>query len=119
MPLVRMRTEVIGTVRVGDDRTGEIDGLVIRQIPEGGGFYIIDKPTAVEWAIAGLLWTHIPGDGRPVDLIAIDSDGDGRPDYVKTKADGVRQNNLLALPYYDRKLKTWRNPHTGASTLSP
>lgn len=99
------KTEVVGTVRNPDGvANAEIDGLVI-VVP--GGLQILSKPDAIAWAMKGLLWCRTPGAGNPVAIEAVDRDGDGRPDYVHTKPDHTRTNNLLHLDIWDRQRNVW------------
>jgi hypothetical protein len=112
--------EVVGTVRSPDGINGaRIDGLVLRGVLPGQGHPIIDLPTAIGRAQAGLLWTRVPGDGHRVRVIAIDTNGDGVDDAVSTEPDGIFRNNLLALPIWDRVRRVWRDPSNGAQTISP
>lgn len=100
------RCEVVGTVRKPDgDANGKIDGLVIKHSIDGVA--IIDKPTAVAWATKRLLWCRAPSGGAVVEVEAYDSDGDGIPDYVRTKPDHTRANNLLRLDIWDRARRVW------------
>ncbi|KAB2910163.1 MAG: DUF3892 domain-containing protein [Kofleriaceae bacterium] len=100
------RCEVTGTVRDPDgDPSSIIDGLVIKHSTDG--LVIIDKPTAVRWAQKGLLWCRAPNGRDIVEVEAYDSDRDGIPDYVRTKPDHTRANNLLRLDIWDRKRKIW------------
>lgn len=115
---VSVKQEVIGTVRSPDGVTSApIDGLVLRGT--GNGHPVIDKSTAIKRAKAGLLWTHIPGDGRRVAIVAVDRDGDGVDDYVRTKPDETIRNNLLDLPIWDRERRVWLDATTGAVAYAP
>ena len=112
--------EVIATVRSPDgDNRAAIDGVVIRRTAPNGGYPILDRPEAVRWAEAGLLWTHIPGDGRAVDVVPVDQDRDGQNDYVRTKPDATVRNNLLDLPIWDRRQQVWLDPASGRQVASP
>lgn len=104
--------EVAATVRYPDgDPAGVIVGLIVMQ---GGIPFHIDKTAAIRMAARGLLWSHIPGDGRRVKVIPVDEDGDRVYDYVRTEADGIYRNNLLALPIWS----TSRGQYVSASSNS-
>jgi len=108
--LVQRVTEVIATVRTPDGNSnGEIDGLVIRQQAPNGGWYVLSKQESIKWALGKLLWCKVPGDGRQVEIEAVDQDGDNYYDYVRSKPDHTRSNNLLALPIWDRARNVWRD----------
>jgi hypothetical protein len=96
-----------------------IDGLVLGQISPQGNYYVIDKPTAIKWAYRSLLWTRIPSDGRIVDVIPVDSDGDGYFDYVRTAPDSTYRNNLLDHPIWDRVRRIWVSPDEGVAIAAP
>jgi hypothetical protein len=115
----KILSEVIGTVRWPDGASGRIDGLVIRQSVPGGGYPILDLNEAIRWAAESLLWSHVPGDGRRVQVVPVDQDGDGDYDGVRTAPDGTVYNNLLSLPVWDRRLKMWISPMTGYQVVSP
>lgn len=103
--MITQRTEVIGTVRNPDgDPNAEIDGLVVA-VP--GGSQVISKTDSITAAYRGLLWCRAPGNGNPVEIEARDQDGDGILDYVQTKPDHTRLNNLLRLHIWDRRRKIW------------
>lgn len=111
-----IRTEVLGTVRRPDgDPRGEIDGLVIDQRVSGGGNLIINKAQAIRAAQLGLLWTRAPNGRDVVAVDAVDRDGDGRADYVQTRPDHTRENNLLRLRIYDRLRGVWLDPQGRAA----
>ena len=97
--MIEQRTEVFATVRNPDGQPAAvIDGLVIRQLAANGGSIILDKPTAIRWAMKRLLWCHAPNGRDAVEIEAVDRDGDGVPDYLQTKPDHTRENNLTASP---------------------
>lgn len=114
MGAVMQDTEVIATVRKPDGHpNAEIDGVVIRQQASGGGWFILSKSEAIDWARKQLLWCRDPGDGRGVRVEPVDADGDGYYDYVRTVPDSTRRNNLLAHLIWDRVQKRWVDPATG------
>jgi hypothetical protein len=94
---------VIGTVRDPDgEKSGSIDGLVLET-----GNVIIRLPEAIRRAEQGQLESKVPGDGRRVDVVAVDENGDGRKDAVRTAPDKTRKNNLLDLPIWNRVRREW------------
>lgn len=100
------RTEVIGTVRSPDGvPSAEIDGLVI-YTPDRG-MQIVWKQDAILRARMGLLWCQAPNGGNPVEIEAVDRDRDGQLDYVQTKPDHTKANNLLRLNIWDRQRQIW------------
>lgn len=102
------RTEVVGTVRKPDGApSAEIDGLVTALRTPDDGLRILSKQEAIQWAMKGLLWCRAPNGGSPVEIEAVDRDRDGRPDYVQTKPDHTKANNLLRLNIWDRQRKVW------------
>ena len=112
--------EVIATVRLPDGQpNARIDGLVLRSLNPSDGHPIIDLPTSIARAQAGSLWTKVPNDGRAVRVVAVDTNGDGIADAVKTEADGIYGNNLLAHPIWDRIRRQWVDPRSGYPCLSP
>jgi hypothetical protein len=100
--------EVTATVRSPDGQpSGLIIGLIVTQ---GGQAFQIDKATAIRMAARKLLWSHVPGDGRRVDVLPVDEDRDGYYDYVRTEADGYYGNNLLALPIWSTSTLRYVSP---------
>lgn len=103
--MITQKTEVIGTVRKPDGAfNGEIDGLVVGSLNSP---QVIAKVDAISAAQRGLLWCRAPGGGHPVDIEARDWDGDGADDYVATKRDRTRVNNLFRLNILDRRRSIW------------
>ena len=97
MSAIEKKSNVIGTVREPDgDINGKIFGLVIDQFSLKGLPYYLEEKEAVRWASKGLLWTHTPGDGNPVQVIAIANR------YVRTASDSTTSNNLLKLKVFTR-----------------
>ena len=116
------QTEVIGTVRKPDGQpSGDIEGLVIKQQSHGGGWLIISNDEAIKMAKHQLLWCKSPYGSVPPSawIEPIDRDGDGYYDYVRTVPDATQQNNLLALPIWDRVRSRWVEPRFGAPTGAP
>jgi hypothetical protein len=102
------RTEVIATVRDPDGQPNAlIDGLVVKIAAADGGWIILSKRESVAWAQKALLWCRAPNGRYPIEIEAVDLDGDGIPDYVQTRPDHTRANNLLSLDIWDRKRQIW------------
>jgi len=102
------RTEVIGTVRDPDGvPSAEIDGLVTSLVTSDQKLRVLSKQEAISWAQRGLLWCRAPDGTAPVEIDPIDRDGDGRYDYVQSRADHTRTNNLLRLRIWDRRRSVW------------
>jgi hypothetical protein len=107
-PATPQRTEVIATVRDPDGQPDAlIDGLVVKIMVASGDWTILSKRESVAWAQKGLLWCRAPDGRYPIEIEAVDRDGDGIPDYVHTRPDHTRANNLLSLDIWDRKRRVW------------
>jgi len=81
--------KVIGTCRHKDET---ISHLVLETTKA------IDMQEAIRRAKIKELYTYVGL--RKAYIIAVDQNGDGIPDYVKTDADSYLVNNLLSLPTY-------------------
>lgn len=102
------KIEIIGTIRIPDGSpNGEIESLVTNELQADGRLRVLGKVEAIDYAQRGWLWCADPVGGHPVEIVAVDRDHDGRADYVTTKPDHTRANNLLRLKIWDRTRQRW------------
>ena len=96
--------EAIGTTRTPDGaRTGEIDGLVIRQ---HGLLVIIDRDEVKRRAAQDVFAARIPGTREPAEIEVLHAHD--RRILLRTNRSG--RDELGILPIWDRQRACWVNP---------
>jgi hypothetical protein len=96
--------EAVGTTRTPDGtRTGEIDGLVIKQ---NGLLVVIDCNEVRRRATQHVFAARIPGTPDPAEIEV--SDTSDRPIRLRTKRSD--EDELGLLPIWDRQRACWVNP---------